>query len=99
MDAEVRFSGKSVESGALRLQDLSAQLRLDDGLLTVTPLELGLAEGRITPDIRRAGRDELPKIAGHEIGTAAGRGRVCQHLRISVAAVPRKKNKKNKTST
>src|SRR3546814_335803 len=64
MDAEVRFSGKSIESGALRLQDLSAELRLDDGLLTLTPLELGLAEGRITADLRLDGRDELPKMAG-----------------------------------
>jgi len=64
MDAEVRFQGKAVESGALRLTDLSTELRLDDGLLTLKPLELGLAEGRIVADLRLDGRDEVPEMGG-----------------------------------
>lgn len=63
MDAEVRFQGKSVERGALRLEDLAAELRLDNGLLTLTPLELGLAEGRITADLRLDGRQDVPAMA------------------------------------
>lgn len=64
MDAEVRFHGNSVEPGSLRLEDLSADLRLEDGLLTITPLELGLAEGRIAADLRLDSRRDVPEMAG-----------------------------------
>jgi hypothetical protein len=64
MDAEVRFQGNSVQSGALRLEDLAADLRLEDGLLTLTPLELGLAEGRIVAELRLDGRREVPAMSG-----------------------------------
>jgi len=63
MDAEVKFRGKSVQSGALELQDLAADLTLDDGLLTLKPLELGLAEGRIAADLRLDGRREVPAMS------------------------------------
>ncbi|HMA15340.1 MAG: AsmA family protein [Bacteroidota bacterium] len=63
MDAAVRFQGKSISSGALRLEDLAADLKLDDGLLTLAPLELGLAEGRIAADLRLDGREEVPSMA------------------------------------
>lgn len=63
MDAEVRFQGNSIERGALQLQDLSTELRLDNGLLTLTPLELGLAEGRIAANLRLDGRRDVPAMA------------------------------------
>lgn len=64
MDAAVRFHGKSISSGTLRLQDLTADLKLEDGLLTLAPLELGLAEGRIAADLRLDGREDVPSMAG-----------------------------------
>ncbi|GAB4393074.1 MAG: AsmA family protein [Kiloniellaceae bacterium] len=64
MDAEVRFHGKALRSGALELEDFSAELRLEDGLLTLKPLELGLAEGRILADLRLDGREEVPQMGG-----------------------------------
>lgn len=62
MDAEVRFQGKSISSGALQLEDLSTDLKLDDGLLTLKPLELGLAEGRIAADLSLNGREDVPTM-------------------------------------
>ncbi len=64
MDAEVRFHGKAVQSGPLQLEDLSADLELNDGLLTIQPLELGLATGRIAADLHLDGRGEIPQMAG-----------------------------------
>lgn len=64
MDATVSFTGASVSSGALRLEDLAVDLELDDGLLTLAPLELGLADGRIAADLRLDGREEVPSMAG-----------------------------------
>lgn len=64
MDAEVRFSGNSVTSGELQLQNLSTELRLEDGLLRLQPLELGLADGRIAATLRLDGRGDVPEMGG-----------------------------------
>lgn len=64
MDAALRFQGKSISSGALQLEDLSADLKLEDGLLSLAPLELGLAKGRIAADLRLDGRQDVPAMAG-----------------------------------
>ncbi|MEQ9609310.1 MAG: AsmA family protein [Kiloniellaceae bacterium] len=64
MDAKLSFEGQAVRSGALELQDIATELTLEDGVLTMTPLELGLAEGRIAADLRLDGRGEVPEMAG-----------------------------------
>lgn len=64
MDAEVSFSGKAIETGALRLRDLSAVLSLDNGLLTLRPLRLGLAEGIVDADLMLDGRESVPTMSG-----------------------------------
>lgn len=64
MDARVHFAGKAVQTGSLRLEDLASDLTLEDGLLTLSPLELGLAEGRIAAALTLDGRQEVPQMAG-----------------------------------
>ncbi|MGD1877287.1 MAG: AsmA family protein [Kiloniellaceae bacterium] len=64
MDAEVRFQGKAVQSGDLLVKDIATVLTLDDGLLTAKPLELGLANGRITAVVHLDGREAVPAMGG-----------------------------------
>jgi uncharacterized protein involved in outer membrane biogenesis len=64
MDAKVHFEGKAFRSGRLELEDIATDLTLEDGLLTLSPLELGLAEGRIAAALTLDGREEVPALAG-----------------------------------
>ncbi len=64
MDAEVHFEGQAVQRGALRLEDITTDITLEDGLLNLTPLELGLAEGRIAAELSLDGRGDVPKMSG-----------------------------------
>lgn len=64
MDARVHFEGKAVQTGSLRLEDIATDLTLEDGLLTLAPLELGLAEGRIAAALTLDGREEVPVMKG-----------------------------------
>lgn len=64
MDAAVRFRGKAISHGPLELENVSLTLRLDDGLLKLEPLELGLADGRIAAGLTLDGRQDVPAMAG-----------------------------------
>jgi AsmA family protein len=46
-DAEVNFRGTSVKWSALPLDNLSAHLKLKDGVLTFEPLDFGIADGHV----------------------------------------------------
>jgi uncharacterized protein involved in outer membrane biogenesis len=63
IDADVRFRGNTVTSGTLEMRSLSWHLQLADGVLTLRPLELGLANGRIRVNFRLDGRKETPAAA------------------------------------
>lgn len=50
-DADVRFEGKRVMTEKLPIDDMSAHLLLKNGVLTLAPLNFGVADGKVTSDI------------------------------------------------
>lgn len=59
LDADVRFTGKKlVRTHDIPLQDVEAHIRMNDRVLTLTPLNFGMAGGSITSDIRLDGRQK-----------------------------------------
>lgn len=56
MDAEVTFKGKRIESNAnLPLDDVSAHVFLEDGVLRFDPLDFGMADGTLENTIKLDG--------------------------------------------
>src|SRR5690554_2891879 len=58
MDADVRLRASRIESPALPLDDMDATLALDAGLLTLEPLDFGVAGGTIRSNVRMDARGE-----------------------------------------
>lgn len=58
MDADVHLRAERIESPVLPLDDMDVQLRLDDGLLTLQPLNFGVAGGTIRSDVRMDARQD-----------------------------------------
>lgn len=57
MDADVRFTGKRIEHGeTLPISDLSTHVVLENGVLSLQPLSLGVAGGRLDTQIRLDGQ-------------------------------------------
>jgi hypothetical protein len=50
-DADVRFEGKRVMTERLPIDDMSAHLYLRNGVLTLAPLNFGVADGKVISDI------------------------------------------------
>ncbi|MGV7207493.1 AsmA family protein [Oxalobacteraceae bacterium A2-2] len=60
LDADVKFSGKRlVRTHDIPLTDIVTNIHLKDKVLTLTPLEFGMAGGRVTSNIRLDGRDKV----------------------------------------
>lgn len=57
MDADIRFSGdKIVQSEQLPLENVKADVKLDDKILTLTPLDFGVAGGTLASTIMLDGK-------------------------------------------
>jgi uncharacterized protein involved in outer membrane biogenesis len=57
LDADVKFTGKKlVRTHDIPLQDIVAEIHMKDRVLTLTPLNFGMAEGNITSNISLDGR-------------------------------------------
>ncbi|MFT2604179.1 AsmA family protein, partial [Escherichia coli] len=57
LDADVRFTGKSItRQQGLPISDLQAHLILKDKVLTLDPLNFGVAGGNLTSTIRLDGQ-------------------------------------------
>lgn len=50
-DADIKFRGKHIVTANLPLDDISADLKLNNGLLTLKPLNFGVADGQIASDV------------------------------------------------
>ncbi len=50
-DADIRFQGKRVKTEKLPIDDMSTHLMLKGGVLTLAPLNFGVAGGRLVSDI------------------------------------------------
>ena len=71
LDAEVKFTAKSLaRAKALPLEDLVLNLSLRDSVLTLDPLDFGLAAGKLTTKITLDGRRQ--PIQGHAKVRATG---------------------------
>ena len=68
IDARVRLKAKSILSRGLPLDDMAADLRLDDGKLVLAPLDFGVAGGRVTSDISLDARKD---VIGTELNATA----------------------------
>jgi uncharacterized protein involved in outer membrane biogenesis len=59
IDADVKFTGKHIiRSADLPITDLQTHLKLDDGVLTLDPLNFGVAGGNLTSSLRLNGKRE-----------------------------------------
>jgi len=71
MDADLRFEGKKiVRSENLPLDNVKAHVKLDNKLLTLTPLNFGVAGGTLTTNIQLNGRQ--PQIQARLEAAARG---------------------------
>jgi AsmA family protein len=62
MDMQVQFTGeKIVQSEQLPIDHLLARIRMDAGVLSLTPLNFGIAGGRLTTEVHIDGRTDPPK--------------------------------------
>jgi uncharacterized protein involved in outer membrane biogenesis len=61
MDADVRYRAQSVETSRWPLKRFALDLKLDDGLLTLDPLEFDFPQGRLAGKIRIDGRADTPE--------------------------------------
>lgn len=59
LDADMKFSGrKIVRDESLPIDDLVAELHMKDGVLSLTPLNFGVAGGNLVSTIKLDGRDK-----------------------------------------
>ncbi|HEY0846949.1 MAG TPA: AsmA family protein [Noviherbaspirillum sp.] len=61
MDVQVRFSGKKIVRETLPIEHLETEISLDNGILSLTPLNFGIAGGRLTTELRIDGRADPAK--------------------------------------
>lgn len=59
MDADVRLRAQRIDSPVLPLDHMDANLSLDDGLLTLEPLDFGVAGGTIRSNVRMDARGDV----------------------------------------
>lgn len=63
MDADVRFAGKRIR-GRTPVEDLQTHLVLRDGVMTLEPLDFGVAGGDVVATLALDGRAELAGVDG-----------------------------------
>ncbi len=61
MDGDVRFEGQSVQAGSFPLKHIDLRVKLDDGVLSLDPLEMQMPQGRLKGLVRIDARGKVPK--------------------------------------
>jgi uncharacterized protein involved in outer membrane biogenesis len=61
MDADVKFRGESIRNKKLPVEHLVSHLKIDNGLLTLDPVNFAVAGGNIISNITINTRPEVPK--------------------------------------
>ncbi|HEY4133899.1 MAG TPA: AsmA family protein [Alphaproteobacteria bacterium] len=56
IDADIRYQGKRIESDSTPLDNLQANLKIEDGYLTLKPLAFGIGDGQIEMTVALDGR-------------------------------------------
>ena len=60
MDADVKFVGQSIRNKDLPFEKVNAHVKVDDGLMTLDPLDFGVAGGTVASHITIDGRKDVP---------------------------------------
>ncbi|SCY01473.1 hypothetical protein SAMN05216420_10215 [Nitrosospira sp. Nl5] len=60
MDADVKFTGKSIRNKDLPVEHLVTHLKIDNGLMTMDPVNFAVAEGNIVASVTVDARGEMP---------------------------------------
>jgi uncharacterized protein involved in outer membrane biogenesis len=86
MDADVTYQALSVDAGTAPVRDLKVTLDLDHGVLTVSPLAVGLLNGQLTGLVRIDARGARPaelvdlRLAGARLEQWVGKGKASPPL-------------------
>ncbi|HEU4854726.1 MAG TPA: AsmA family protein [Nitrosospira sp.] len=60
MDADVKFTGESIRNKDLPVEHLVSHLKIDNGLLTLDPVNFSVAGGNIVSSVTINAREEIP---------------------------------------
>lgn len=60
MDADVKFTGQSIRNKDLPVEHLEAHLKIDNGLLTMEPVNFAVAGGNVVTNVKVDARKETP---------------------------------------
>jgi uncharacterized protein involved in outer membrane biogenesis len=60
MDADVKFTGKSIKNKELPVEYIFTHLKVDDGLMTIDPVDFAVAGGDIKASVTINAREEIP---------------------------------------
>jgi uncharacterized protein involved in outer membrane biogenesis len=86
-DADVRFEGKQVITEKLPIDDMSAHLLLKSGVLTLAPLDFGVAGGKLVSDITLDGSGSVMTSRADVRVQSLQLGKLLPQLKISKASV------------
>jgi AsmA family protein len=62
MDANVKYHAEAVKTDKMSIQEIALALRLDNGVLTFTPVSFVLPQGKLTSNIRVDGSKDVPEV-------------------------------------
>lgn len=62
IDADLRFRATSIEAGTVPITEVSLNVKLENGSLTLQPIRFDFAQGHITGDIAIAGEERPPRV-------------------------------------
>jgi hypothetical protein len=85
MDADVRYRAETVDAGPLPIRQASLHVRLDHGLLTLSPLSLVLPQGALSGQVRLDARGATPVTA---VDLTLARAQVQELLPGNAGAAP-----------
>ncbi len=61
MDADVRFDARAIDAGSVPMKKVAFHVKLDDGVLAVSPFELELPQGQLSGTARIDARGKIPQ--------------------------------------
>lgn len=61
MDADVRFQARSINAGSVPMQQVAFHIKLDDGVLALSPFEFDMPQGRVSGTARIDARGKIPQ--------------------------------------
>jgi AsmA family protein len=62
MDANVKYRAESVKTRKMNIREIVVDLKLDDGVLSFTPVSFVLPQGKLTTNIKVNGSKDIPEV-------------------------------------